>query len=344
MSLYTDPHQHKKLYQTTVPKPRDESKQRSPRACILLSSTGLEPKEVHSPWQYLTNHGFFIEFATWDGKPAKADSTLLEHTLWGSAYSLQSKWKDLISLDEWLKPHAWAPLATTSSQSAAGVSEIPKTTSTSNTQPLKPFEFENYDLILIPGGWASREHLEHDTILHEKLSRYCLNLPKDMGCKALAVIGDGISPLLHVKDPLTQEPILKNLTSTGPGYDSWSGMVTGNDLGSLVVPLVKHYVSKKVTIDPDYWYISSPSSNFDAEFNPALVTLVKGAVRVSEFRELERQSKRLSTVQSNQLKNAIEFDGLSKKQKERLNAEGIGKAESGFVMTNWSWGWRKNYN
>lgn len=338
-SLYTDPHQTKKGWQTTIPKTRDEAKQRSPRACIILASTGLEPACVQVPWEYLTNHGFFIEFATWDGRPAEADPTLLNHFLWGSKYSVQSKWQELVTLEEWLKPHAWAPRTRSTAVSTPGQAQA--TTETAQTPEL---DLESYDLVLIPGGWATREHLETDTVLHGILTKYCLNLPKSMGSKVLAVIGDGIAPLMHVQNPLTNEPILKGLESTGPGYDSWTGLVTGKDLGSLIPPLVKRYVTKKVTIDAENWYISSPSTNFNAEFCPAVVALVKGAVRVSELRELEKQSPRLSTVQTNQLQRALEFDGLTAKQKERLNVDGIGKADSGFVMTNWSWGWRKNYN
>lgn len=338
MSLYTAPHQagHRGLG-TSIPKARDaESKLRSPRACIVLASSGLEPKEVFEPWESLTKNGFFVEFATWDGKPAAADSTLLSHTLWGSPYALQDKWKNLITLSEWLKPRAWAPLP-------SAIATLTDTTSPSS-EPVSAFDLDEYDLVFIPGGWATREHLEKDTKLHELLSKYCLNLSRAMGSKVLAVVGDGISPLLHVKDPLTQEPILKKLESTGPGYDSWTGIVTRKDLGSLIPPMVRKYVNKTVTVDTENWYISSPSSAYNAEFCRSLVHLVYGAVRVSELRKLEQSTKRLSTLQTNQLESALKYDGLTSKQKERLNSDGIGAADSGFVLTNWSWGWRNNLN
>lgn len=358
MAMYVAPHQNgERKWQTTIPKARNDGpKFRSPRAIIILASTGLEPKEVQEPWQYMTNHGFFIEFATWDGKPAAADPTLLEHALWGSKASMREKWKDLVSLDEWQSPHAWAPL-TQRGSAVAAVTEAHEPTESLSSEQAKNYsrptqlshtisqgsvDLENYDLVLIPGGWATREHLEQDTVLHGLLSRYSLNLQKSLGAKALAVIGDGISPLVNVKHALTSEPLLKNFVSTGPGFDSWTGIVTGKDLGSQIPKLVKEYHTRKVTIDPVNWYISSPSSSYNAEFCPALVALVQGVVRVSEIRKLASQNNRLSTVQTNQLQNALEFDGLSKKQRERLNVDGIGKQDSGFVMTNWSWGWRHN--
>lgn len=354
--MYVNPHQHgERKYQTKVPPTREhEHRSRAPRACFLLASTGLEPQGVHEPWEYLTSHGFFIEFATWDGQPAAADSTLLSHTLWGSKYSLQTKWKEFVTLDEWLKPHAWAPVTraidavepavddTTNSGSKTRPAETLRALS-SDTPVQRTFDLDNYDLVLIPGGWATREHLEKDIRLHEILSKYCLNLPRSLGSKVLAVIGDGISPLLSVKHPLTGEPLLKGLESTGPGFDSWSGIVTGKDLGSLIPKLVKKYRSRQLTIDPDNWYLSSPSSAFNKDLCPALSSLVKSAVRVSELRNLERQNKRLSTVQTQHLEAALEYDGLTSKQKERLHSDGIGKADSGFVFTNWSWGWRNDY-
>lgn len=370
MSMYVAPHQSgERKFQTTVPKPRDEGpKFRSPRACIILASTGLEPREVQEPWQYMTNHGFFIEFATWDGKPATADTTLLSHAVWGSKYSVQEKWKDLTSLDEWKAPHAWAPLTRSSTLATAAptapaqdsspqeTTSSPVSTDAQSKNYSRPtetlrlqvsqtsgreFDLESYDLVFIPGGWATREHLEKDTKLHALLSKYCLNLTKSLGCKVLAVVGDGISPLLNVEHPLTKEPLLQRLVSTGPGYDSWSGIITGKDLGSQIPGKVKTYVTRKVTVDPDNWYISSPASSYNDDFCPSLVALVQGAVKVSEFRKLERENKRLSTVQSNQLQSALEYDGLTRRQKERLNVDGIGKRETGFVLSKWSWGWRR---
>lgn len=346
MSLYTAPHQagHRGVG-TVIPKARDDqTKLRSPRACMILASSGLEPKEVHETWESLTKNGFLVDFATWDGKPAVADPTLLSHSLWGSSYVLQQKWTTIITLSEWLEPLAWAPLtrpsaATSATREVAG-SQADQTENTSRTLP----DLEHYDLVFIPGGWATRQLLENDTKLHELLTKYCLNLPRHLGSKVLAVVGDGISPLLHVKDALTDEPLLKKLESTGPGYDSWTGIITGKDLGSLIPSLVKKYINKKVTVDPDNWYISSPSSAYNQEFCHALVALVYSAVRVSELRKLERNSKRLSTLQTNQLEAALKFDGLTTRQKERLNSDGIGRADSGFVMTNWSWGWRQNLN
>lgn len=312
---------------------------------MILASTGLEPIEVHEIWEYLTKHGFFVEFATWDGKPALADPTLLKHTLWGSSYALQEKWATLITLTEWLKPLAWAPVQRSYASSATETTASTESPASSPVNaPPKVVDLEQYDLVFIPGGWATREHLENDTKLHEILAKYCLNLPRKMGSKVLAVVGDGISPLLHVKDPLTQEPILKGLESTGPGYDSWTGLITGKDLGSLIPRLVKRYVNKKVTIDPDNWYISSPSSGYNKEFCHAMVVLVYSAVRVSELRKAAQDNKRLSTLQTNQLETALQFNGLTERQKERLDSDGIGYADSGFVMTNWSWGWRKNLN
>ena len=319
MSLYTDLHQHPKAWQTTIPPARDDasSVSRSPRACILLASSGLEPREVINPWEYLINHGFFVEFATWDGKPAIADPTLLSHTLFGSKYSIQARWKDFITLSEWLQPKAWAPLNGT------------------------PLTLDSYDLIYIPGGWATREHLEKDTKLHEMISKYTLHIQRTLGAKVLAVSGDGIAPLQNVTHPLTQAPLLSMLSSTGPGYDSWSGILTGKDLGSSIPKLVKTYTNRAVVTDPDNWYISSPSGAWSAELSAGMIALTRNAIKVDEIRKIERTSKRLTTAQSRQLQSSLEFDGLTARQKERLDVDGIGKQNTGFVLSQWSWGWRK---
>ncbi|KAJ8608188.1 hypothetical protein MRB53_039786 [Persea americana] len=105
--MYTAPHQSQRGWQTTVPPARDATSHRSPRAIFLLASTGLEPREVLQPWEYLTNHGFFVEFATWNGKEATADSTLLNHIWFGSKYTIQARWKEFVTLTEWISPRAW---------------------------------------------------------------------------------------------------------------------------------------------------------------------------------------------------------------------------------------------
>lgn len=338
----------------------------------MLASTGLEPREVHGPWEYLTSHGFFVEFATWNGQEAKADKTLLDHALFGSKYSMQAKWKEFVTLSEWQRPRAWAPLNSRGQESpstgqagSAEIEVIPETSNVNERQTKRPdlasvqsqysevddseFDLDSYDLVYIPGGWATREHLENDTKLHAILSKYCLGLDRLLGAKVLAVSGDGIAPLMSVLHPLTQQPILSMLSSTGPGYDSWSGPITGTDLGSRIPKLVKSYTNRQVVIDTKHWYISSPSSAWSAELSASIVALTRHAVRVDELRKMvaatdEHKSRRLTTAQAGQLQASLEFDGLTKRQKERLDADGIGVQNTGFTLSQWSWGWRKHIN
>lgn len=317
--IYTAPHQSERKWQTNIPPARDDrTKYRSARACIILASQALDSTEVQVPWEYLTNHGFFVEFATWDGKPAEADKTLLNHIVWGSKYSTQAKWKELITLTEWETPHAWAPAA----------------------QSGTPFTLDSYDLVYIPGGWAARECLEKDVKLQAILGSYTLHIQRSVGAKVLAVSGDGIAPLLSVTHPLTHMPVLTLLTSTGPGYDTLTGVFTGSDLGSQIPKLVKSYTSRSVVFDPVNWYISAPSSAYATDLCAGMVSLTRHAIKVDTIRK--SQSPRLTTAESQQLLQSLEFTGLTTRQKERMNSDGIGVRDTGFALSQWSWGWKSS--
>jgi flagellar biosynthesis chaperone FliJ len=80
---------------------------------------------------------------------------------------------------------------------------------------------------------------------------------------------------------------------------------------------------------------------------PLCVSITRAAIEVDELRKQAQAasgdaSKRLTSAQRDRQAAALKFDGLTARQKERLNSEGIGKRESGFSMTQWSWGWRKD--
>ncbi|ORY76331.1 hypothetical protein BCR37DRAFT_164003 [Protomyces lactucae-debilis] len=326
--MYTAPHQAQKSYVlSNIPPSREKTKPRSPRCCILLASTKLSPPDILEPWDYLTRHGFFVEFATWDGNMAIADEALLNHALWGVKASAHARWQDLTSLEEWKQPHAWA---------------------TSDGASTTTWSLESYDLTFIPGGAAQRSQLQGDTALQALLTKQALFLDRQLGAKVIAVVGEGFAPLLTVSHPLTQQPLLQSLITTGPLYESWTGALsaTKQDVSVMVPKLAKEFKNRQVVVDPLHWFISSPSHAWHAESLPVCVSLTRAAIEVDELRKLEQQgtdkAKRLTTAQRDRQATALKFDGLTTRQKERLNSEGIGKRETGFVLSQWSWGWRKD--
>lgn len=341
MSLYTDVHQGVPAYRRTAPRARDAipgqdadaPKKRTGRALFLLTSVGLDPKEIVLPWEQLTEHGCLVDFATWDGQPAKADDSLLHSLIWGSTSRIRERWNDIVSLPEFDRPYCWAPedaklvharrrssaaqtdapaAATDSASVQNGQAQIrpPPVRRTLSDYKARPLDdVESYDVLYIPGGWCAREQLERDSKVHDLVQRYARYLPRQVGTKILAVSGDGIAPLLHVRrghqdivSPLststvsanalapqqqTGYPLLKTLASSGPGYDSWSGPVTGTDLGSLIPAAVREYRgARSVAIDPLNWYISAPSANWALPFAHKLAKLLDCALEVSFLREL----------------------------------------------------------
>ncbi|KAJ8608189.1 hypothetical protein MRB53_039787 [Persea americana] len=100
------------------------------------------------------------------------------------------------------------------------------------------------------------------------------------------------------------------LSSTGPGYDSWTSMITGADLGSKIPSLVKTYTNRALVVDHENWYISTPSGAWCDELSAGMVALTRSAIKVDELRALSKNN-RLSTAQTKQLQTNLEFDGLN---------------------------------
>ncbi|BFZ55168.1 hypothetical protein PYCC9005_002208 [Savitreella phatthalungensis] len=404
MSLFTDVHRGVPQGRTTAPlRNRDTElgaaanapKKRTGRALFLLPAIGNDPTEIVMPWELLTKMGCFVEFATWHGQPAKADESLRSSMLWGATARIRERWEDVLALTEYQEPYAWAK------------EDASHTPSATTAKSRKELDIDSYDLVYIPGGWCARAELENDTKIHALLERFTRYIPRSVGTKILAVSGDGIAPLLHVKrghpdiqrapssatastqtgDAPTETTtettstafqseafgLLKTLASSGPGYESITGPITGTDFGSLIPSRVREYKgARMISIDSLNWYISAPSSNFAKEMSRKMARLLACALEVSYLREIaaanaseaapsdssiEHRRKHalalnanttnlahLTAKQRHRLEVCERWDGATEREKELADVDGLGVQDTGFAMSKWNWGWRKHYN
>lgn len=202
------------------------------------------------------------------------------------------------------------------------------------------FSFARYDAVYIPGGTSLARHLlEHDTLLQGKISQFSNRLDKERSSTphVLGVVGVGVAALLNVRHAITDEPILGYLETTGPPPESW--VLRGADLSSLVARKAKAYIPSKLHVDPISWYVSCPGTAYIPRFCGTFVHLVRNAIAVSELNAvLEGVGGKLSLGQDRKRKVMCAWDGMSCREKERLDSEGVGKRQSGLVMSQWAWG------